>query len=367
MSTGPRTDQGRRRLYEEALKAYGRALAIREKALGPEHPDVAASLVGLGFVYWRQGRYDEALKAYGRALAIDEKALGPEPPDVADTLNNLGLVYWNQGRYEEALKAYNRALAILEKVLGPEHPEVADTLNNLAIVYDGQGRYEEALKAYGQALAIYEKALGPEHPLVALTLNNLAEHHLAQRDWTQAMDAWQRSTLILERRTTLGATGLGQPLAGKGKSEATRSSHYFQGLVKAAWRRQGQGGADTGPMFVKAQWAAASEAAEALAQMAARDAKGDVKLASLVRERQDLLAEWQKRDAARMAAALPHRTSATGRRRRRTSRGSAPSRRASARSTRRSRMASPTTRRWRAWRWPRSVRCRPSCATTRPC
>jgi hypothetical protein len=74
-------------------------------------------------------------------------------------------------------------------------------------------------------------------------------------------------------------------------------------LVKAAWRRQGQGGADTGPMFVKAQWAAASEAAEALAQMAARGAKGDVKLASLVRERQDLLAEWQKRDAARMAAA----------------------------------------------------------------
>jgi hypothetical protein len=56
-------------------------------------------------------------------------------------------------------------------------------------------------------------------------------------------------------------------------------------------------------MFVKAQWAAASEAAEALAQMAARGAKGDVKLASLVRDRQDLLAEWQKRDEARTAAA----------------------------------------------------------------
>jgi hypothetical protein len=44
------------------------------------------------------------------------------------------------------------------------------------------------------------------------------------------------------------------------------------------------------------------EAAEALAQMAVRGAKGDRKLAALVRERQDVLAEWQKRDEARTAA-----------------------------------------------------------------
>jgi tetratricopeptide (TPR) repeat protein/CHAT domain-containing protein len=335
-------DQGR---YEEALKAYGRALAIREKALGPQHPDVAQTLNNLGVVYWNQGRYEEALKAYGRAqsidekthgpdhpdvatdlnnlaivygfqgryeealkahgraLAIKEKVLGTQHPDVAQTLNNLGVVYWNQGRNEEALKAYGRALAIRETALGPEHSDVAGTLANLANVYQAQGRYEEALKAYGRALAIKENVLGTQHPDVAGTLNNLGLLHLAQRDWTRAMGAWQRSTQILERRTTLGAAGLGQPLVGKGKSEATRSSGYFQGLIKAAWRRQGQAGADTSPMFVKAQWAAASEAAEALAQMAARGAKGDVKLASLVRERQDLLAEWQKRDQARTAAA----------------------------------------------------------------
>src|SRR5262249_5279786 len=55
-------------------------------------------------------------------------------------------------------------------------------------------------------------------------------------------------------------------------------------------------------MFLKAQWALASDAAQALAQMASRGAKGDVKLASLVRERQDLVAEWQRRDQMRTAA-----------------------------------------------------------------
>src|SRR5262249_55284050 len=111
-------------------------------------------------------------------------------------------------------------------------------------------------------------------------------------------------TQILERRTSIGTAGLGQPLVGKGKGEAARSSGYFRGLVKATWRRRDQGGAETaGAMFVKAQWAAASEAADALAQMAVRGAKGDAKLAALVRERQDLLSEWQKRDEARTAAA----------------------------------------------------------------
>jgi hypothetical protein len=40
--------------------------------------------------------------------------------------------------------------------------------------------------------------------------------------------------------------------------------------------------------FQTAQWAHSSDAAASLAQMAARGAKGDPKLAAFVRERQDL-------------------------------------------------------------------------------
>jgi CHAT domain-containing protein len=55
-------------------------------------------------------------------------------------------------------------------------------------------------------------------------------------------------------------------------------------------------------MFQAAQWAAGSGAAASMAQMAARGAAGDAGLAALVRERQDLVAEWQKRDALRNKA-----------------------------------------------------------------
>ena len=80
----------------------------------------------------------------------------------------------------------------------------------------------------------------------------------------------------------------------------------FWGLVKVVHRLASEGrSADTSlarEMFQTAQWASASEAAASLAQMAARGAKGDPALAALVRDRQDLVGEWQKRDQARSAA-----------------------------------------------------------------
>ena len=63
----------------------------------------------------------EAEQLCNRALAIREKALGPEHPDVAQTLNLLALVYWGQGRYGDAVPLFEKALAIREKTLGPEH------------------------------------------------------------------------------------------------------------------------------------------------------------------------------------------------------------------------------------------------------
>ena len=161
-------------LYAMAEPLFARALAIRDKALGPEHPDVATSLNNLALLYRNQGAYAKAEPLYARALAIWETALGPEHPDVAQGLNNLAALYFNQGAYAKAEPLFQRALAIREKALGPEHPDVATSLNNLAFLYYEQGAYAKAEPLYERALAIWEKALGPEHPDVATSLNNLA-------------------------------------------------------------------------------------------------------------------------------------------------------------------------------------------------
>jgi tetratricopeptide (TPR) repeat protein len=158
--------------YRQAESLYQRALAIREKVLGPEHPATAESLNSLAILYRTWGRYEQAEPLYQRALAIREKVLGPEHPNTATSLNNLALLYNNQGKYEQAEPLYLRALAIRERVKGPEHPDTAINLYNLADLYRKQGRYEQARPLYRRALSISEKVLGLNHPKTANILES---------------------------------------------------------------------------------------------------------------------------------------------------------------------------------------------------
>jgi tetratricopeptide (TPR) repeat protein len=186
-------------LYSEAQPHLEQALKIREKNLGPDHPDVATSLNNLALLYDDQGKYAEAEPLYQRARKIDEKALGPEHPEVAIHLNNLAELYREQGKYAEAEPLYQRALKIDEKALGPEHPNVAIRLNNLAMLYQNQGKYAEAEPLYQRALKIDEKALGPEHPNVAIDLNNLAMLYQNQGKYAEAEPLLQRALRIWEK------------------------------------------------------------------------------------------------------------------------------------------------------------------------
>ena len=136
--------------------------------------NLATSLNNLAALYDDQGRYSEAEPYYKRALAIWEKALGPEHPQVAQTLNNLAALYYTKGQYVEAEPLFKRALALVEKALGPDHPHVATSVNNLAELYQAQGKYAEAEPLLQRSLAIREKALGPQHPHVATTLQDYA-------------------------------------------------------------------------------------------------------------------------------------------------------------------------------------------------
>jgi tetratricopeptide (TPR) repeat protein len=160
--------------YEQALPFYQHALAIREKALGPDHPDTATSLDNLAQLYRAQGKYEQALPLLQRALAIREQQLGPDHPDTATSLDNLAVLYRSQGDYEQAKLLFEHALAIREQVLGPNHPDTATSLNNLAGLYDSQGDYEQAKLLFERALAILEKTFDPNYPNTKIVQENLA-------------------------------------------------------------------------------------------------------------------------------------------------------------------------------------------------
>ncbi len=188
--------------YPGARPYFERALAIREQALGPEHPDIANSLNNLGSLLYAQGDLAGARPYLERALAIRETALGPAHPDTARSLNNLGMLLKTQGDLAGARPYYERALAIWEQALGPAHPDTANSLNNLGYLLQAQGDLAGARPYYERALAIYEQALGPAHPTTALSLNNLGMLLQTMGDLAGARPYYERALAI--RETALG-------------------------------------------------------------------------------------------------------------------------------------------------------------------
>jgi tetratricopeptide (TPR) repeat protein len=185
--------------YASARPLLERALAVREKVLGPEHPDTAQSLHSLGALLHDQGDLASARPLAERALAIWEKVLGPEHPNTATSLNHLALVLRDQGDLASARPLLERALAIREKVLGPEHPDTAVSLDNLAVLLREQGDLAAARPLYERALPIWEKVLGSEHPHTAISLNNLASLLQEQVDPAAARPLLERALAISEK------------------------------------------------------------------------------------------------------------------------------------------------------------------------
>jgi len=91
-----------------------------------------------------QRKFAEALPLAQQAVAIDQKALGPDDLDFAKDLNLVGLIHHELRHYAEAETAYRRSLAVREKQLWADHPDVAQSASNLGLLYIAEGHYAEA-------------------------------------------------------------------------------------------------------------------------------------------------------------------------------------------------------------------------------
>ena len=188
-----------RTAYAQARSFCERALRIREKVLGPEHPDTALSLDSLGTAFGVRGDLAGAQSLYERALRIREKVLGPEHPDTARSLERLGYALIERGDLAAAQSLYERALRIREKVLGPEHQDTAVNILGFGHLIQKQGDLARAQSTQERALAIFEKVLGPEHYYTAAGLYELACLHLDQGDLAGARPLIERALAIFEK------------------------------------------------------------------------------------------------------------------------------------------------------------------------
>jgi tetratricopeptide (TPR) repeat protein len=265
---------------EDALKSYGRMLAIR--------PEYAEGHSDRGVVLQELGRFGDALASYDKALAFD--------PDNAEVHTNRGVVLQKLKRVDEAIASYDKALALrpdyaeahyirgaalselrcfapalasLEQAVALE-PEYPDALCCRGIALCELHRFSEALASFDQALAVrpdYPEALGGRGN--ALHRLNQFDEALASFDRALALDpalgaAHRNRGLVLEDLRRFA-----EALASFEKAQALAPDHaeahwneaelrlltgdFSRGWSKFAWRAR-RDGATARRRFDRPQW-----------------------------------------------------------------------------------------------------------------
>jgi tetratricopeptide (TPR) repeat protein len=166
-------------LYARGESALKDSLAVREAALGPDHPDTLESRNNLAEAYRLAGRAADAVPLFEGVIKAFEAKLGPDHPDTLTSRNNLAVAYLAAGRSAAAVRLAEAVLKARESKLGPDHPLTLSSRNNLATAYGEVGRMAEALRMKEGVIKAFEAKLGPDHPDTLTSRNNLAQAYFA--------------------------------------------------------------------------------------------------------------------------------------------------------------------------------------------
>jgi tetratricopeptide (TPR) repeat protein/tRNA A-37 threonylcarbamoyl transferase component Bud32 len=132
-----------------------------------------------GAVLYAQGRYEESIKMFGQAMALKEKTLGADASDVATSLGNMGDPMAKLGRFQEALVLNQRALQILE-ANGEDQQDIPVYVSTRGEYLNALGHFGEAEVLARRALALWELRVEAENAYVAFGLTVLGRSYLGR-------------------------------------------------------------------------------------------------------------------------------------------------------------------------------------------
>ena len=189
--------------FGEAERLYQRALEVWQKALGANHPNVAAGLTKLALLYNLTGDFPNGERAIKRSLDIAESTrVGTAAwrrGQVATAISNLGSIYQSMGRLKEAEAFFLRALD-LKKNLGDQ-----DTVTkyNLGQLYSSTERDEAAVPMFEQSLASYRRQTGDQISIAAHS-DHLARSLGKLGETRKAQEIFDANAIIFERNLPPG-------------------------------------------------------------------------------------------------------------------------------------------------------------------
>lgn len=257
-----------RGLFTKAEPLFERELRARERALGPEHPEVVATVGNLAQFYLehssaakaerltnlvlgfsdrklkdqqmvkdqfaRLAKYYDKSRDYAEAHSLlkkleeaTQRTTANQDLELAATMDALARVYQTRGKLDLAEKLFKSGLAMRERTLSPNHLALAASYENLGALATIQGKKERAQDYFKQALDVTERTLQPGRPEFFTRLESLARTQESMGKVSEAESLYKRALAVLDRSTP------GSPDAGRA-ALALATIYFKQGQYGAA-------------------------------------------------------------------------------------------------------------------------------------
>ncbi|MCE7924782.1 MAG: tetratricopeptide repeat protein [Haliscomenobacteraceae bacterium CHB4] len=153
---------------------------------------MATSYSNLTVAYTNLSEYQKALEFNLKALAIREKILPDNHPDLATSYGIQALIFSNLGEYQKQLDFDLRALTIWEKILPINHPNLVRSYSNVGGAYRNVGEYKKGIE-YAQKAILRGEASSPKHPSLHRFYANLGITYIKARHYPEAKAALEKS------------------------------------------------------------------------------------------------------------------------------------------------------------------------------
>jgi tetratricopeptide (TPR) repeat protein/predicted Ser/Thr protein kinase len=146
---------------DEALALREQAVAVAERVFGPEHPDAAVYLYGLGSALDRAGEPERALPYFERAIAIWTRVHGEPHPDLARAHLLLANRALEAGELDRAETHALALMTIHDATLPVDHADRGDGSMLLGRISSLRGDRATALEHFRAALQAWEREAEP--------------------------------------------------------------------------------------------------------------------------------------------------------------------------------------------------------------
>jgi serine/threonine protein kinase/Flp pilus assembly protein TadD len=179
----------------EAERLTRQAIAIQRRAFPQGHRDLARGLNNLASLLGEKaaaaGKSGGLLlveaEAFAReGLAMKLRLFGEKNTEVALSLNTLATILVREGKLAEAEPLVRRSIVLRRALDGPVSPGLAKAVTNLAVLLDEEGRLVEAESLHRESLAMRRKLYPAGHEDLASSLQSLGDLRARRGDKGEA-------------------------------------------------------------------------------------------------------------------------------------------------------------------------------------